>query len=215
MAKEKDKEKKIRSGRSKEAENIEAPKEAVSPRLKEKYRNEVQKALMAELNIKNIMRVPRIEKVVINAGLGRSTQNIKVIEQAMKDIAALAGQKPVPTKSRAAISNFKLRKGLPIGVMVTLRGDRMWEFLDRLISLALPRIRDFRGISDRGFDGRGNYTLGMKDHLVFPEVVYDTLDSSFGFNITVVTTAKTDEEGRALLNLLGFPFRKRPAQKAA
>lgn len=216
MAKEKDKEKKAKStGRAREVEGIEPPKEAVTPRLKVKYHEEIKKKLMEELGISNAMQVPRVTKVILNAGLGRSTQNIKVIEQAMKDMAALAGQKPVSTKSKKAISNFKLRAGLPIGVMVTLRGDRMWEFLDRLISLTLPRIRDFRGVNDRGFDGSGNYTLGMKDHLVFPEVNYDTLDSSFGMNITVVTTATTDEEGRALLTQLGFPFRKRASQKAA
>jgi len=199
-----------------EASDIVAPTEAPTPRMKVKYRTEVAAKLKEALGLPNIMQVPRITKVVINAGLGRSTQNIKIIDVALKDITALAGQKAVATKSKQAISNFKLRKGLPIGVMVTLRGDQMWEFLDRLVSLTLPRIRDFRGISDRAFDGRGNYTLGLKDHLVFPEVSYDSVDSSFGLNVTIATTAQTDDQGRALLTHLGFPFRKRtPATKAA
>ncbi len=203
-------------GRGHEANDIPVPTEAPPPRMKIKYRTEVSAKLKEALGLANIMQVPRINKVVINAGLGRSTQNIKIIDVALKDITALAGQKAVSTKSKQAISNFKLRKGLPIGVMVTLRGDQMWEFLDRLVSLTLPRIRDFRGISDRAFDGRGNYTLGLKDHLVFPEVSYDSVDSSFGLNVTIATTAKTDDEGRALLTHLGFPFRKRtPATKAA
>ena len=185
------------------------------PRLKLRYHQEIKQKLKNDLGFKNVMRVPRLTKIVINAGLGRSTQNIKIIELALKDIGDFAGQKAVATKSKAAISNFKLRQGLPIGVMVTLRGDRMWEFLDRLISLTLPRIRDFRGVSERGFDGRGNFTMGMKDHLVFPEVNYDTLDSSFGMNISIVTTAKTDEEGLKLLTELGVPFRKKTTQKAA
>ncbi|MBN8554061.1 MAG: 50S ribosomal protein L5 [Deltaproteobacteria bacterium] len=190
--------------------------EAVYPRLRTFYKEKVAPELMKELGFKSVMQVPRITKIVINCGLGRSTQNIKVIDQALKDVAAIAGQKPVATKSKVAISNFKLRAGLPIGVMVTLRGNQMYEFLDRLLSLALPRIRDFRGISDKGFDGAGNYTLGLKDQLVFPEVQYDTLDASFGMNITFVTTAKNDKEGRALLDKYSFPFRKRQTtQKAA
>jgi len=215
--KKKGKESKKKSGsREFEASDIVAPTEAPAPRMKVQYRTEVAAKLKEALGLANIMQVPRITKVVINAGLGRSTQNIKIIDVALKDITAFAGQKAVATKSKQAISNFKLRKGLPIGVMVTLRGDQMWEFLDRLVSLTLPRIRDFRGISDRAFDGRGNYTLGLKDHLVFPEVSYDSVDSSFGLNVTIATTAKTDDEGRALLTHLGFPFRKRaPATKAA
>ena len=189
--------------------------EAVYPRLRTFYKEKVAPELMKELGFKSVMQVPRLTKIVINCGLGRSTQNIKVIDQALKDIAAIAGQKPVSTKSKVAISNFKLRAGLPIGVMVTLRGNQMYEFLDRLLSLALPRIRDFRGISDKGFDGVGNYTLGLKDQLVFPEVQYDSLDASFGMNITFVTTAKNDKEGRALLDKYSFPFRKRQTQKAA
>lgn len=214
----KDAKKKSSGGGSRghEATDIPVPTEAPPPRMKIKYRTEVAGKLKEALGLANIMQVPRITKVVINAGLGRSTQNIKIIDVALKDITALAGQKAVATKSKQAISNFKLRKGLPIGVMVTLRGDQMWEFLDRLVSLTLPRIRDFRGISDRAFDGRGNYTLGLKDHLVFPEVSYDSVDSSFGLNVTIATTATTDDQGRALLTHLGFPFRKRaPATKAA
>ena len=210
----KQKEKKI-TAKSKSDSGIEPPSEGVVPRLKLRYHQEIKQKLKNDLGFKNVMRVPRLTKIVINAGLGRSTQNIKIIELALKDIGDFAGQKAVATKSKAAISNFKLRQGLPIGVMVTLRGDRMWEFLDLLISLTLPRIRDFRGVSERGFDGRGNFTMGMKDHLVFPEVNYDTLDSSFGMNISIVTTAKTDEEGLKLLTELGVPFRKKTTQKAA
>ncbi len=210
----KQKEKKT-TARSKADSGIEPPSEGVAPRLKLRYHQEIKQKLMSDLGFKNVMRVPRLTKIVINAGLGRSTQNIKIIELALKDIGDFAGQKAVATKSKAAISNFKLRQGLPIGVMVTLRWDRMWEFLDRLISLTLPRIRDFRGVSERGFDGRGNFTMGMKDHLVFPEVNYDTLDSSFGMNISIVTTAKTDEEGLKLVAELGSPFRKKTTQKAA
>lgn len=195
------------------SEGVVAP--ATQPRLQVKYQKEVVPALMSELGIKNKMRVPRVSKVVLNAGLGRATQNAKIIDQAMNDLAVISGQKPVPCRSKAAISNFKLRKGLPIGVSVTLRGAHMWEFLDRLIALALPRIRDFRGISDRGFDGRGNFTMGLKDHHVFPEVSYESAESSFGLNITIVTTAESDEEGRTLISKLGFPFRKRAAKKAA
>lgn len=189
---------------------------AVKPRMLEKYKNEVVPKLVQEFKFRSPMQVPRLKKIVINCGLGRSTQNIKIIDQALKDVAAITGQKAVATKSKVAISNFKLRAGLPIGVMVTLRGNRMYEFLDRLLSLALPRIKDFRGVSDKGFDSRGNYNLGLKDQLVFPEVQYDTADSSFGMNITFVTNARNEQEGRALLNYFGFPFRKRQSnQKAA
>jgi large subunit ribosomal protein L5 len=188
---------------------------AIRPRLRTKYDTEVAPALMKEFGITNKMRIPTLKKIVINAGLGRSTQNIKIIDQAMNDIAAITGQKPVPAKSKKAISNFKLRAGLPIGVMVNLRGAQMWEFADRLIALSLPRIRDFRGISDRGFDGRGNFTMGLKDHHVFPEVDFESAESSFGLNITFVTSTDNDEEGRGLLSQLGFPFKKRQAKKAA
>lgn len=201
-----------KAGRTKGAETI-APAELEAPRMRDKYRAEVVPALMKEFGFANVMQVPRITKIVLNAGLGRATQNIKIIDQAVKDIAAVTGQKPVAKKSKIAISNFKLRAGLPIGVMVTLRGAVMYEFLDRLINLALPRIRDFRGISDRGFDGHGNFTMGLKDQLVFPEVEYDSLDGSFGMNISIVTTAKNDKEGLALLTNFGFPFRKRTQQQ--
>jgi len=185
------------------------------PRMHKLYLEKAVPALMKEFNFKNKMRVPRIQKVVINAGLGRATQNIKVIDQAVKDIAAITGQKPVKAKSKQAISNFKLRAGLPIGVHVTLRGVRMWEFLDRLINLALPRIRDFRGVHDGGFDGRGNFTMGLRDHLVFPEVDFESAEAQIGMNITIVTKAETDAESKSLLTELGMPFRKRAAQKAA
>lgn len=213
MAEEKPKKKAAK----KSSEGAEGPVEAVTPRLWTMYREQVVPKLKAEFKFKNVMQVPRLNKIVVNAGLGRATQNIKVIEMATKDLTAITGQKPVSCRSKKAISNFKLRGGLPIGVMVTLRGRRMYEFLDRLLSLALPRIKDFRGISDKGFDGRGNYTLGLKDQLVFPEVSYDTADATFGMNITFVTSAQTDKEGLALLTHFGFPFRKRTStqQKAA
>jgi len=202
---------KTKASRKKGAEDI-APAEREAPRLREKYRKEIAPALMKEFNYSNIMEVPRFSKVVINAGLGRATQNIKIIDQAMKDIAAISGQKPTARKSKVAISNFKLRAGLPIGVAVTLRGAMMYEFIDRLINLALPRIRDFRGISDRAFDGRGNYNLGLKEQLVFPEIEFDSVENAFGMNVTICTTAKTDKEGLALLAQCGMPFRKRPQQ---
>lgn len=200
---------------SKQGPEIEGPSEGVAPRLREKYRKEIVQKLMDEFKFKNPMQVPYLEKIVINAGLGKSTQNIKIIDQALKDIGAITGQKAVSCKSKKAISNFKLRAGLPIGVMVTLRGDRMYEFLDRLLSVALPRIRDFRGVSDRGFDGRGNYNMGLKDQLIFPEVQYDSAENTFGMNISFITSAQTDDVGRALLNYFGFPFRKRPQQQKA
>ncbi len=190
--------------------DVQSTVEAQYPRLRTKYNEQISAEMRKDFSYKSVMQVPRLQKIVINAGLGsRSTQNIKVIDQATKDIEAITGQKAVVTKSKVAISNFKLRAGLPIGVMVTLRGNRMYEFLDRLLSLALPRIRDFRGISEKGFDGRGNYTLGLKEQLVFPEVTYDTLDSGFGMNISFITSATTDDEGRALLTKFGFPFRKK------
>ncbi len=204
--------------RTKGAENL-APAELVTPRLYTRYTKEVVPALMKQFNYKSVMQVPRITKIVLNAGLGRATQNIKIVDQAMKDMAAISGQKPVQCKSKIAISNFKLRAGLPIGVRVTLRGARMYEFIDRLVNLALPRIRDFRGIPDRGFDSRGNFTMGLKDQLVFPELEFDSVENTFGMNITFVTTAKTDQEGLALMQAFNFPFRKRPQgtsqQKAA
>lgn len=192
---------------------IEAP--AIAPRMKTKYATEVAPALAEKFGIKNKMRIPRLKKITLNVGLGRATANAKIIEQAISDLAVIAGQKPVATKATKSISNFKLREGQPIGVMVTLRGDHMWEFFDRLVTLALPRIRDFRGIHDKGFDGRGNFTMGLKDHHVFPEVSYESAESSFGFNITMVTSTDSNEEAYELIKMLGFPFRKRAAKKEA
>ena len=182
--------------------------EQIVPRLKTKYHNEVVPAMKQEFAYRNAMQVPRLEKVVINFGLGEATQNPKVIERTVEQLTAIAGQKPVVTRSRKSIANFKLRENLPIGVKVTLRRERMYEFLDRLISIALPRVRDFRGVSAKGFDGRGNFTAGLKEQIIFPEISYDQVDKVRGMNITVVTTAKTDAESRALLAHLGMPFRK-------
>ena len=176
-------------------------------RLRDKYQQEVVSALQKEFGYKNVMAVPRIEKIVVNMGLGEATQNAKIVETGADEVMRITGQKAVVTRSKKSIAQFKVRKGMPIGAMVTLRGERMWEFLDRLISVALPRVRDFRGVSPRGFDGRGNYTLGLKDQLLFPEIDYMKVDKARGMNISVVTTAKTDEESRKLLQLLGMPFR--------
>ena len=176
-------------------------------RLKDKYRKEVVPALTKEFGYKNIMAVPRIEKVVVNMGLGEATANAKIVDTGADEVMRITGQKPVITRAKKSIAQFKVRKGMPIGTMVTLRGDRMWDFLDRLMAVALPRVRDFRGVSPRGFDGRGNYTLGLKDQLLFPEIDYMKVDKARGMNISVVTTAKTDEESRKLLQLLGMPFR--------
>ena len=176
-------------------------------RLKERYDSEVVAGLKKEFGYKNVMAIPKITKVVVNMGLGEATQNAKIAETGADEIARVTGQKPVVTRSKKSIAQFKLRKGMPIGAMVTLRGERMWDFLDRLMSVALPRVRDFRGVSPRGFDGRGNFTLGLKDQLLFPEIDYMKVDKARGMNISVVTTAKTDEESRKLLQLLGMPFR--------
>jgi large subunit ribosomal protein L5 len=176
-------------------------------RLRDRYSKDVAPTLAKEFGYKNVMAIPRIEKVVVNMGLGEATGNAKIVDTGVDEVARLTGQKPVVTRAKKSIAQFKVRKGMPIGVMVTLRGDRMWEFLDRLISIALPRVRDFRGVSPRGFDGRGNYTLGLKDQLLFPEIDYMKVDKARGMNISVVTTAKTDEESRKLLQLLGMPFR--------
>jgi large subunit ribosomal protein L5 len=176
-------------------------------RLKERYDKEVVAALKKEFGYKNVMAIPKIQKVVVNMGLGEATQNAKIAETGADEVARITGQKPVVTRAKKSIAQFKLRKGMPIGAMVTLRGERMWEFLDRLMSVALPRVRDFRGVSARGFDGRGNFTLGLKDQLLFPEIDYMKVDKARGMNISVVTTAKTDEESRKLLQLLGMPFR--------
>lgn len=177
-------------------------------RLKEKYEKEVMPALMEKLKYSGPMQVPKLEKVVINMGLGELKENPKALEFAMNDLMVITGQKPVVTKARKSIANFKLRQGMNIGCKVTLRGNRMYDFMDKLISIALPRVRDFRGISPDSFDGRGNYSLGVKEQLIFPEINYDKIDKIRGMDITIVTTAKTDEECKALLDALGMPFRK-------
>ena len=176
-------------------------------RLFKKYKDEIVEKLLSEFKFNNRMQVPRLQKVVINMGLGDAVQNGKLIESASQELTAIAGQKPVITRARKSIATFKLREGMPIGVMVTLRADRMWDFADRLISLALPRTRDFKGVSGKAFDGRGNYTLGIKEQIIFPEVDYDKVDKIKGMNVTFVTSASTDEHGRALLKALGMPFR--------
>ncbi len=178
------------------------------PRLKERYEQEIVPALMQEFSFGNVMRVPRVQKVVLNIGLGEATQNAKALESAEKDLATISGQHPVVTRSKRSIAAFKLRAGMPIGMTVTLRDRRMYEFLDRLVSVVLPRIRDFRGVSRTAFDGLGNYSLGFKDQLMFPEIDYDKVEKPRGFQITIVTTARSDEEGRRLLELMGMPFVK-------
>ncbi|AQS57975.1 50S ribosomal protein L5 [Desulforamulus ferrireducens] len=177
-------------------------------RLKEKYLNEVLPAMMQKFGYKNVMQVPKVEKVVINVGLGEAIQNSKAVDAAVGDLMAITGQKPITTKAKKSIAAFKLRAGMTIGAKVTLRGDRMYEFVDKLFNIALPRVRDFRGVSDKSFDGRGNYTLGLKEQLIFPEIEYDKIDKVRGMDITFVTTAKTDEEARELLRLMGMPFVK-------
>jgi large subunit ribosomal protein L5 len=175
--------------------------------LKEYYNSELIPALMKEFNYKNTMQVPRLRKVLLNMGLGEAIQNIKVLDSATNELMVITGQKPVTTKARKSIANFKLRQGMPIGCMVTLRKDRMYEFFERLVNVALPRVRDFKGVSGKSFDGRGNYSLGIKEQIIFPEIDYDAIDKIKGFHVNIVTTAKTDEEGKALLRLLGMPFR--------
>jgi large subunit ribosomal protein L5 len=178
------------------------------PRFKTRYDDEIRAALKEQLGLDNVMQVPRLEKIVINMGVGAAVGQPSLLEGAVKDLTRIAGQKPVITKARQSIANFKLREGNPIGTKVTLRGARMWEFLDRLISLAIPRVRDFRGLNPRSFDGRGNYTFGVNDQLIFPEVDYDSIDAPRGMDITIVTTANTDAEGKALLDAFGFPFKR-------
>jgi large subunit ribosomal protein L5 len=178
-----------------------------APRLRETYREQVVPALMKEFSYGNLMQVPRLERIVLNVGMGEAIQNVKLLESAANELGIITGQKPITTRAKKAIAGFKLRQGMPIGAKVTLRSRRMWEFLDRLISLALPRIRDFRGISPKAFDGRGNYTLGLKEQLIFPEIEYDSVASIHGMDITIVTTARTNDEGKALLKHLGMPFR--------
>ncbi|NJD38213.1 MAG: 50S ribosomal protein L5 [Geobacter sp.] len=176
-------------------------------RLKELYQNEVVAKLRSEFNYTNIMQVPKIEKVVVNMGLGEAIQNIKILDSASSELSKITGQKSVITKAKKSIASFKLREGMPIGCMVTLRRDRMYEFLDRLLNVALPRVRDFKGVSGKAFDGQGNYTLGIKEQLIFPEINYEEIDKIKGLNVTIVTSAKNDEEGKALLKHMGMPFR--------
>lgn len=179
--------------------------------LHERYTKEIAPTLFKSFGFKNVMQVPRVEKVVVNIGLGEALDNPKALEAATSDLMQITGQKPVQTKARRSIANFKLREGRLIGTKVTLRGDRMWAFLDRLLNIALPRVRDFRGVSANAFDGRGNYTLGIRDQLVFPEIEYDKIDKLRGMEVTIVTSAKSDEQARALLQLLGMPFSKKEA----
>jgi len=181
---------------------------AVTPRLKTRYREEILPALKSEFEIANVMQVPGLTKIVVNMGVGEAARDSKLIEGAVKDLTAITGQKPLVTKARKSIAQFKLREGMPIGAHTTLRGDRMWEFLDRLLSLALPRIRDFRGLNPGQFDGRGNYTFGLTEQVMFHEIDQDRIDRSRGMDITIVTTATNDEQGRALLKQLGFPFKE-------
>ena len=182
--------------------------ETVAPRMKLRFRSEIAPALKEQFGFENVMLIPTLTKIVVNMGVGDAARDSKLMDGALRDLAAITGQKPTVTKARKSIAQFKLREGQPIGAHVTLRGDRMWEFLDRLLSLALPRIRDFRGLSDRQFDGTGNYTFGLVEQSVFHEIDPDTIDRPRGMDITVVTTAKTDDEGRALLRALGFPFKE-------
>ena len=177
-------------------------------RLRDKYKKEVAPALAKEFDIKNPMAVPKIEKIIVNMGLGEASANAKILDVATEELKAITGQKPVVTKAKKSIAAFKLRQGMSIGTMVTLRGERMYEFLDRLISVALPRVRDFRGISGKAFDGRGNYTLGVREQLIFPEIDFNKVDKTRGMNISIVTTARTDEEARSLLKSMGMPFRQ-------
>ena len=177
------------------------------PRLLERYRSEITTKLSEEFGYTNPMQVPRLEKIVLNMGVGEATQNQKLLEKATEELTAIAGQKPLVRKARKSIANFKLRDGQSIGAMVTLRGDRMWEFFDRLVSVALPRVRDFKGVSPKAFDGRGNYTLGIREQIIFPEVNYDLVEKISGLNVTVCTSARSDAEGKALLAHLGMPFR--------
>ena len=185
------------------------------PRLKQRFREELLSPLREELGYENAMQVPRLEKVVVNMGVGEAAREAKLLDAAIEDLSTITGQKPAVTKSKKSIAGFKLREGMTIGCKVTLRGNRMWEFVDRLLSVALPRIRDFRGLDPEAFDGRGNYTIGVTEQLIFPEIDYDKIDRVRGMDITVVTTAKTDDEGRALLKALGFPLRERQAVRAA
>jgi len=188
-------------------ETVEKVKSIMAARFKEKYLSEIRPAIAKELGITNPMAIPRLEKIVVNMGLGEATQNVKIMDPLVADLASIAGQKPVITKAKKSIAAFKVREGMPIGAVVTLRGDKMYEFLDRLISIALPRVRDFRGVSSKSFDGRGNYTLGLRDQLIFAEIDYAKVDKLKGMNVTIVTTAADDNGARALLKGFGMPFR--------
>ncbi|MGH7283124.1 MAG: 50S ribosomal protein L5 [Polyangiaceae bacterium] len=207
MADEKKIKKERKAEKSEAAANVVTTEQAVAPRFAEKYVKEVAPALTKQFGYKNPNQVPRVTKVVVNMGLGAAVANPKIVDAAVEELRAITGQKPIVTRAKKAIASFKLRAGIPIGAMVTLRQAYMWEFLDRLITLALPRTRDFRGVSRKAFDGKGNYTLGLKEQIIFPEINYDRIDVIKGLNITIVTSAKTDEEGRALLQQLGMPFR--------
>ena len=203
------------SKESKELKELEESKETKEskglkdyiPRLRSRYREEIIPTLMKEFGYKNTLQVPRLDKIVVNMGLGIALQDPKVLDHAVEELGLITGQRPVVTKSRKSIANFKLREGMRIGAMVTMRGDRMYEFLDRLVSIALPRVRDFRGTSPKAFDGRGNYSMGIREQIIFPEINYDKIDRIKGMNVTINTTARTDEEGKRLLELLGMPFR--------
>jgi large subunit ribosomal protein L5 len=205
MAKEKEKGKEKEKEKGKEPEKS-SPKTKYIPRLKEKYQKEVIPALMKKFGYKNVMQVPRLDKIIINLGVGEATQNVKLLEASSVELASITGQKPITRRAKKSISNFKLREGSPIGCCVTLRRDRMLDFFDRLVNASIPRIRDFRGVPAKSFDGRGNYNLGLKEQIIFPEVDYDKVEKIRGMNITICTTAKTDEEGLELLKALGMPF---------
>src|SRR5579862_8294555 len=195
-------------GKAEAPKAVSSTAQAVAPRFAGKYAKDVVPALTKQFSYTNPNQVPRLEKIVLNMGLGAAVTNPKIVDAAVEEMKAITGQKPVVTRSKKAIASFKLRAGLPIGVMVTLRKDRMWEFLDRLVTLGLPRTRDFRGVSRKAFDGKGNYTLGLKEQIIFPEINYDRIDVIKGLNVSIVTSAKTDEEGRALLQYMGMPFRQ-------
>ncbi|MGA9039006.1 MAG: 50S ribosomal protein L5 [Terriglobales bacterium] len=207
MAKEKEKREKQGEKQESKAPAVAHHSAKETPRLKERFHKEVAPALMKEFDFKNPMAVPRLHKIVINMGMGDATQNAKLMDPAVNELGQITGQKPVTTRAKKSIAAFKVREGMPIGAMVTLRGDRMYEFYDRLVSVVLARVRDFRGVSTKSFDGRGNYTLGLHDQLIFPEIDYAKVDKQKGMNVTIVTTARTDDQGRALLKHLGMPFR--------
>jgi large subunit ribosomal protein L5 len=201
-------------GKDKKSSQATSTSEVQEPRKRKLYAETVTAALTKQFSYKNAMQVPRLQKITVNMGLGAAVGNPKIIDSAVEEMRAITGQKPVVTRAKKAIATFKLREGVPIGVMVTLRRERMWEFLDRLVSVALPRVRDFKGVSPRGFDGQGNYTLGLKEQIIFPEIEYDKIDVIKGLNVSFITTAKTDDEGRALLAQLGMPFRAQVAKEA-